>query len=289
MNYFLFLISITCLSQSPTWVRLASAPALTLGFWRLFISALIMLCIAYWTTFRHKSLKEILPTEGRQATLLSGAFFFLHLWTYTLGAQNTSVANCMILFAVNPLFTAVGSYLMFKEKLTPRLGFAYVFAALGIYQLVNPHIDFRSNGTFGDISALASAGFYSAYILYSKQARKHMPNSVFSVGLYTSAALLFFITAMVKQTPLTPYPMNTWLSIGGLVVFSTLLGHGLFTYLLGHLNINWMSCGKLMEPAIAAMMAFVIFNEKLAANTIAAFALTAVAVVILFAPWKKKI
>lgn len=289
MTYFLFLIAITCLSQSATWVRLAAAPALMLGFWRLFGGAIIMSVIAYRDHIRHKKLSQIFPRSGRQPMLLAGVFFFLHLWTYTLAAQHTSIANCMILFAVNPLFTAVGSYLFFKEKLSPRLGFAYIFAALGIYQLVNLNIDFKSNGTFGDVSALASAALYSAYILSGKKARLTMANSIFSVGLYSSGALLFLIAALWREVPLWHYPMVTWLSVGGLIVLSTLLGHGIFTYLLTHLNINWMSCGKLIEPVLAALIGFLIFNENLLPNTIAAFAFTAVAVVILFAPWKKKI
>lgn len=289
MNYFLFLLAITCLSQSSTWVRLAEAPALMLGFWRLLGGAIIMLAIAYWTSFRHQAWRDLVPKQGRKSTLLAGIFFFLHLWTYALAAQNTSIANCMILFAVNPLFTAIGSYLVFKEKLNPRLGFAYLFAALGIYQLVNLNIDFRSNGSFGDTSALVSAIFYSAYILSGKKARQSMTNPVFSLGLYVSGAALFLATALAQGIPLLHYPPITWLSVGCLVVLSTLLGHGIFTYLLGHMNINWMSCGKLIEPVLASLIAFVLFKESLSPNTVTAYALTAVAVVILFAPWKKKI
>lgn len=289
MNYFLFLIAITCLSQSTTWVRLSGAPALMLGFWRLFGACLVMLAIAYWTTLKDKNIKEIFPQNGRKATLLSGAFFFLHLWTYAVAVQNTSVANCMILFAVSPVFTSIGSYLIFKDKLTPRLGFAYIFAALGIYQLVNIHIDFSSNGTFGDTSALASAVFYSGYILSGKRARAHMPNSIFSVGLYSSAAVLFLVTALIKGVPLLGYADVTWYSIGCLILLSTVLGHGLFTYLLNHLDINWMSCGKLIEPVFASLIAYLIFKETLSPNAVTAFAFTAVAVMILFMPWKKKI
>jgi len=288
MNHFLFLIAVTCLSQSPTWVRIAAAPALALGFWRLFGASILMLGIAILSRDKTQPLRNIWPQSGKKETIMSGVFFFLHLWTYTLSAQNTTIANCMILFSLNPLFTAVGSYLIFKEKFTPRLGFAYIFAALAIYNLFAERIDFRSNGTFGDVSAIAAAALYSAYIISSKRARRHMPNPVFSVGLYSSAALLFLATALTKQIQLLNYPMNTWAGVAGLIVFSTLLGHGLFTYLLGHLNINWMSCGKLIEPAIASLVAFLIFGEALSSNTIKAFALTATAVVILFAPWKTK-
>ena len=284
----LFFIAIASLSQSATMARLADAPALMIGFWRLLGASLCMISLQAILALK-KSEPFLQPADRKTWawTLCSGIFFFLHLWTFVLAAQNTTVANCMVLYSCNPIFTALGSWLFLKDRLENRhiLAFAFAFSGIGI--LAWDHLDF-SRGMTGELFAVLSAALYSAYILIGKKARMRMSNEQFSWGIYASAACLFFAAGTMNSVTWTGYPSVTWWAIGGTLLFSTLLGHALFTYLLKYLNINWMSCGKLLEPGMSAFVAGLVFHEQLESKTVLAFVFTLIASFVLIQPHLKR-
>lgn len=215
--------------------------------------------------------------------MVSGTFFFFHLWTFVLAAQSTTIANCMVLYSCNPVFTAIGSWLFLKDRIESRHIWAFLLAFSGIGILAWDHLDF-SHGLTGELFAVISAALYSGYILVGKKARSQMQNQQFSWAIYACAACLFFIAGQIQSVTWTHYPSVTWWAIGGTILFSTLLGHALFTYLLKYLNINWMSCGKLLEPGMSAFVAGIVLHEGLEAKTIAAFVLTIAASFVLIKP-----
>lgn len=216
--------------------------------------------------------------------LLTGFFFFLHLWSYFYSAQNTKIANCMILFATNPLFTAVGSFIFFKERLTKNLYFSYLLAFSSLYLLLSNTIEFNPENLKGEISGVVSAFFYSAYILSSKKARQGLDNGIFATGIYFTCGVCFLALDLFKGTPLIGYSQQAWLGILGTIFIPTFLGHAIFTYLMNYLNINWMSCGKLLEPVMSALIAYLIFQENINSATKVSFLLTIMAVIILLYP-----
>jgi drug/metabolite transporter (DMT)-like permease len=281
---FLYFLALFCLAQSANIVRLVQAPIEILGFWRLLVSALILLPLAIFkgnlmAGYRHNPRLFFY-------SLLSGFFFFLHLWTFFYSAHHTSIAHCMIIYSVNPLFTAVGAWLFFREAVSWRLLAAYVLAFLGIYQLMGSQFSLLSiqGGGSGDWSALASAVFFVGYLLFGKKIRQSVANTSYSVVIYLTASLFFGATALLQNYQFTDYPTTTWLAIGASILLPTLLGHALFTYLMKFMNINLMTCGKLIEPAISSITAYFLFAESLNDNTVVAFFLMSTAIIILFYP-----
>lgn len=287
MNYLLFAVSILSLSQSANLIRYAQAPALAVGAWRLLGAALAMAVILMLTD--RKSVRQMTAIFRSPIVWISGTFFFFHLWTYFWAVQNTTIAAAMILFATNPLMTALWSKVLVQDTPHPRLGIAWVVGFLGLILLLWERWNTAHMNFLGNISALASAVLYSGYILTGKIGRKQFSNTTLTTGLYSVTALWFFIMAILRDVPLTNYPSYTWWTIAALVIFPTLMGHAVFTYLLKFLNINWMSCGKLLEPAIAAFVAFFLFGEAISTTTVAAFILTGIAVAILYSPWERKV
>lgn len=276
----LLFIAILSLSQAANLIRWAAAPIDVIGFWRLLIAASLLLPSA-WSL--RLSLKQV-PLKFFALNLLSGVFLFLHFWTFFYAAQNTKIANAMIIFATNPLFTALGAYLFFKEKITWRLALAYLLAGFGLFQLLNQSIKFSTEQLNGDLSALISAALFSGYILSGRGIRPHFDNRLYAFIIYSVTAILFGISALAQDLNFLGYPNKTWIAIVVLAVVTTLMGHALFTYLLKYINVNTLSCAKLIEPALSALVAFIAFGENLNAQTIVAFVFTATAVLVLFGP-----
>lgn len=284
LHTLLYFLALVCLSTSPNWAKLNLMPVDILGFWRLSIAAIL---VGIWILFTKKVSFRIQWSYLRWV-LISGVFFFLHLWTYKYASKNTSVSNTVVLFASNPIWASIGGALFFHEKITRRLVLSYVLALIGIYILVHHQIEFSTEGIQGDLAALISAGFYSAYMLAGKKGREHFDNTFLSFIQYTVCALGFALTALFTQHNFTGYNETSWLAVAGLVLLPTLLGHLSLTYLVKSMNLTVMSCGKLLEPIFASIMAYFIFNESLSPHSWIAFLLTASGVLILFAPGLKR-
>lgn len=288
MNNFLYFVAIIALSQAGNLARFAAAPPEVLGFWRLLGASLVMLVFAATHQKQIRFYKEF-NRSNIQFAILSGFFFFVHLWTYKFAAQNTTIANGMILFATNPLFTAIITIIFMKEKFERRYLISYTLALISIYLLIQQNLQLNSKNSLGDLSAITSAFLYSLYIIFGKKARHAMSNPTYTFFIYGFAATCFLSLSLWKGTELTNYPIKTWLGIALLVTFPTLMGHAIFSYLLKNLNINWMSTGKLAEPVMATLAAYFLFSEELSPNTAISFTLTAIAIFILIAPYKKKL
>ena len=281
LHILLYLLAIASLASSATLIRLAQAPLEVIGFWRLLASALFLLPFALKSGQLMRYLKN--PSELGMVAI-SGLFFFAHLWTYFYSAQHTRIANCMIIFATNPVFVSLASFLVFREKLTVRLGLAYICAAIGVYGLVSHSLSFEQGFLWGDLSALLSAFLFAIYLVTGKKARLTMPNSDYTFIAYSLTAVLFGVSGWLAEKSFTTYGPITWEAILLSVLFPTLLGHVLFSYLMKRMNLNFMSCGKLLEPALSAVLAFLVFQEKLTPDAVGAFFFTTLAVLILFLP-----
>lgn len=281
----LYFLALVCLSTSANWAKLNQMPAEVLGFWRLSISALILIAFQAYRT----GLPRVAINRKNSWVFISGFFFFLHLWTYKYAAKHAAISNMMVLFASNPIWASIGSRLFFKERIYPRVYMAYVFAMAGIIFLVASTINFNPEQTYGNVIALVSAVFYSAYMLTGKKARENHSNEIYSTYQYLMCGLLFLSVALMKEQPLVAdYNLTSWVAVAGLIIFPTFLGHFLLTHLVKTMNMGVLSCGKLIEPIIGSIIAFFVFHEALSASFFTAFLLTSLSVIILFWPQIKK-
>ena len=282
--YFLALLS---LSTSPNWAKLNHMPVEVLGFYRLGIAALLL---ALWILAK----KQLWKTQNNppinwfsKATMwaiVSGFLFFLHLWTYKYAAKNTSISNTMIIFSSNPIWASIGAITFFGEKISKQLVFSYFLALLGVYILVAHEFNLASGINYGDWSAVISALFYAAYMLTGKKARHHFDNVNYALIQYATCAVFFGFCILGTEASITGYDLTSWLAVGGLVLLPTFLGHFSFTYLVKHMNLSIMICGKLIEPMLASIIAYFVFREKISPYAWVAFALTGASVLVLFAP-----
>jgi drug/metabolite transporter (DMT)-like permease len=285
--WLLLALSLFALSQAANLVRLADAPPDAIGAWRLTGAALFLFPLAY----SRGTLAPLRTTSVKNWgwIVLSGAFFFAHLWTYFYSAHHTKIANCVIIFATNPLFTAMGAFVFFKEKFTSRFAIAYGLAFVSLWLLMNEglRIDsdfFNSEDSSGKLSGLLSAFLYSGYLLTGKRVRSQFSNLAYTTIIYLVTGLLFLTNGLLNGVPMTGYSANFWPSIIALIAIPTLMGHAIFTYLIQHLNINLLSCSKLIEPIFSSLVALVVFKEELLPTTITAFVLMSFAILILFGP-----
>ncbi len=284
-HLFLYFLAIFCLSQSAAFAKWAAAPPEVIGFWRLLAAGLIFLPWAYWKSDLKNQWK--LNPLHRKWIYLTGLFFFAHLWTFFYASQHTLISHTMIIFATNPLFVALGQWWLSKERPPQKTVIAYLLAVISLIILFKQSQGNSDSQILGDLSALGSSVFFSIYILMSKKSREVFHNSVFTSLMYLSTACFFALVLFFSDNSWTDYKSNTWLAIAGQVLFSTLLGHALISYLMKYLNVTLMTTGKLTEPVMASIVASFVFQERINGYVGFAFVLTVFSLFLLFWPFKK--
>ncbi|MCE9599745.1 MAG: DMT family transporter [Spirochaetia bacterium] len=299
-------LAVISLSQAAILSRWAAAPPEIVGFWRMVCASICLLPFVFGRfgspskdvpeassdSKRNRVAKSdqgrtILHWPSILLCMASGGFFFLHLWTYIFAAQNTNIAHTVIIFAANPLLIAGGAFLFFKERLSLRYAFAILFTGLGLVVLKSEQASVGAV-SLADFSAFASAIFFAGYILTGRLARKSIRNVPYTFAVYATAAVLFFFTVLFRGISFIAWPAQAWIAIGIYVLLPTLLGHTLYSYLLKHMDINLMGCAKLLEPALAAISAWLLFAEGLSERSVLSFFITSIGIAALFWPGRLK-
>ena len=274
-------------SQASTLVRFAETSSLAICFWRLLFAGGLLLP---WALRRKNrmAMRSLAANELKQLALC-GFFLFTHFYFFFRSVQETTIANSLILFSINPVFTAIGAYYFFRERLSLHLILSCVLGFAGVAVLFEGSLEASwaagttiSRGLWGDIWSLASGVCFSGYVLTGKHVRRHLANSSFAAAIYLQTTLYAGLAMLVLGEPFSGYSTQTWWAFLALAIVPTLGGHAIFTYCLNFLNVNFMSCAKLIEPVIAAAVASWLFNEPLTDNAALGFLLTSASVVVLY-------
>ncbi len=198
------------------FVRLIESDALTIAFWRQFISgsviALGLLAVQGLAPFR-----AVLGT-GRVG-LIYGACTGISGILFVLAVANTSVANVVFIIASMPVFAMVFSRIFLSEPITRRmlLTILAVFVGLGV-------IAFGSGQTQGaswkgDLLAVAVSATFAAGLTAARQVR-HVSMVPALPMAYLVAALLM----MPVAAPLSVAPAQIPLVLlhGGVIALSSI-------------------------------------------------------------------
>lgn len=281
MFVLLLFISLIFQSQASVLIRFAEAPSLVICFWRLLFATGLLAPWAYLARNNRIALRNLNHHDWSQLGLC-GFFLFLHFYLFFRAVQETSIANAMVLYSINPVFTAIGAYIFFRERITLQLVLACFLGIAGVFVLFKGSLDSQTSGLQGDIWSILSAVFFSGYILTGKHVRRKLANTAFASAVYFQTAVYSAIVMWLLNTPFTGYSNTTWWIFLVLAVVPTLGGHAIFTYCLNHLNVNFMSCAKLIEPVLAAGVASWLFNEAFTSLGIIGFLLTSASVLVLY-------
>jgi drug/metabolite transporter (DMT)-like permease len=248
---------IFALSFSAMFVRWADAPGPVTAFYRLFFSIFLLLPFFAPRVKTNQSLKSrsiIFP-------LLAGVFtaFDLGLWTASL--SYTTAANATLLGNTAPLWVALGTWLILKQKLSPAFWRGLGITLLGAALIMGTDFLLHPRFGLGDAMAVFTGFFYGGYFLFTERSRVHFDpvSHIWLVGV--GASLTLFIVNTVLQYPLSGYPAQTWLVFLSTAVVSQLVGYMSLAYALGHLPASVVSPTMILQPIITTFLAIPLLGE----------------------------
>jgi len=258
--YAALFLGVLAISTSAIFVKFADAPSSAIAFYRLGITALVLLP---FLLFSRKRLREAASLSGKQLLLIaaSGILLGVHYVMWFESLRYTSIASSIVLVCLQPLFSLVFALLLFRE--VPRKS-AVVGCLVSISGCVIIGMtDFRIGGMalFGDILAFLAAGVVALYFIAGQAVRKTtgpVTYTVFSYGIGTAFLLVY---ALLRGDALSGFSPSTWAALLGLALVATVGGQFLFNILLKRVSATAVTMSILGEPVGTCILACCIFGD----------------------------
>ncbi|ARF13470.1 DMT family transporter [Sporosarcina ureae] len=255
-------LGVLTVGLSAIFVKMATADAGVIAFYRMFFSAVIMLPL-FLISYRNE-LKSLTRRDWLYTTC-SGIFLAVHFILWFESLNYTSVASSTVLVTLQPIFALAGTALFFKEIITGKMLTAVFIALTGSF--IISWGDFQVSGValFGDLLALLACAFVTAYLLIGQNVRKRISLVTYTFLVYSVSSVALFFYVLVTQEPFFGYPTADWGWFLALAILPNLLGHTLFNWAVKWVSTNVVSIAILFEPVLASIAAYFVLHEKITA------------------------
>ena len=255
----MLIIGILGISLSSIFVKFSQAPSAVTAAYRLCWTVLFLTPVVFGKKDVRAELKAI-PQKMVLLSVLSGLFLAIHFVLWFESLKHTSVASSTTIVCTEVIWVCLGYCLVLKGKLTWK-AVAAIVVALGGSALIAYSDSGSDAHLYGDILALLSAIAVAVYTLIGQVVRKHASTTVYTYIVYSACAFVLVITCLVQRQSLFSYGFSPVVVGLLLAVFSTILGHSIFSWCLKYFTPAFVSASKLCEPVVAALVAIPLFWE----------------------------
>lgn len=248
---------------APIFVRLSVLEPTATAFHRAFLSLPLLWLPWIVGQGRGRLAEGRLSGRDKALLMLAGAFFAGDLACWHWALRYTSVANSTLLANFAPFFVTLGAVVLFKERVTRQFLLGLALALCGAVVLIGDSLDLGGGQVLGDGLGLLTAVFYAAYILSVGRLRARF--SVLTVMAWSTlgtAVVLLPIVLLSGEALVAPSAYG-WAVLLGLAWFSHCGGQGLIAFALAHLPAPFSSVSLLLQPVIAALLAWALLAEPL--------------------------
>jgi drug/metabolite transporter (DMT)-like permease len=263
----LFALALVCVLWGTTWIASKEGvkhipDALQMAAIRQLIGGL-----CYVAFFIYK--KTALPKGKEWIPILVLSFlnFMVSNGLSTLALQyQISAGLGAIIGAIFPLWIVVIGLFISKEKMPAKaiigllLGFGGVCVIF--YDHLNDFLDSRFQ--LGILFSVIATWTWAFATLYTKKQALNF-NPYFSLGLQmiiSGIVLYTFSASSGRAVPITAIPWQSWAAIGYLVLFGSLIAFICYLYALQNLPTEQVSIYAYVNPMVAVLCGWLIFNEK---------------------------
>lgn len=266
-------IALIAVSLAAIFIRLSEleiSPNATI-FNRLWIATV---AIAFWRVLENSKVKNSTTNDqpqdspasdkSRQTVLLLSmgivSSISLILWAWSL--TQTTVANSVVIRNLTPVFTTLGGIIL-GQAIYQKFMLGMVIALLGAISIGIGDFEYSMMNVWGDLAALVSAMFYGINLLIVERLRLKLKSTEIILWRCFLGTLVILPFAILTEGPIFPDSKLGWLSVIALALVCQLLGQGLLIYSLKKVSSAFVSVLLLLEPAISALLAWIVFAESL--------------------------
>lgn len=261
------LLGVVGISFAPIFVRLSEVGPISTAFWRVTLAIPF-----FWFCLPSRNREKIKNSQENHVSIgwliTPGIFFGAGLSLWHLAIQYTSVANSTLLANFAVILVSLFAWHYWKERFGPSFVIGAAFALFGIALLVG--IDYGNfDQRTGNFIALIAAVGYAAYLISIKKVRKNISTQKIMYWSTISCSMTLLPIMLLSNETVMPQTANGWWILFGLAFAAHFAGQGLITYAIAHLPASFSAVNLLLQPVIAAILAWVLLSEALSGLQIA--------------------
>ena len=249
------------LGCSPILVRISELGPVATAFWRL---ALALIPLSMLFARRGGDGRLPVTLEQHLTAAMPGVFLAGDLATWHTSLHMTSVTNSTLLANMAPIFVTLVSWLFLHERIRASFVAALALSITGVVVLNGASFTVGGGAHVrGDAVAIGAAAFYAGYFIFLARARTAFSTSVVMLWSTIAATVCVLPLALLFERAFVPHSIAGWavvIALGWLVHAG---GQGLIAFSLAWLPATFSSLTLLIQPVVAAVLAWIVLSEPL--------------------------
>jgi len=252
-------ISVISVSFAAIFIVSIDAPALSIAFYRLLFTTLLILPFIF---IYKKTRDELfnLPRSKLYVMIGIGIILAAHFALWITSLKLTSVASSVILVTAHPLLVGPVSHFFLKEKLSVLNYIGIVLSVCGVIILIYGNYGFALgiDTLEGNILAILGGIAAGLYILGGRKLRKTVSIGSYAFVVYTVGTIVLFFICIFLKTTLINISYRDLAIIFLMAIVAGIFGHTLYNWSLQHIRASVASVVLLGEPIGSSILAFLL-------------------------------
>ncbi|MBD2004732.1 MULTISPECIES: DMT family transporter [Cyanophyceae] len=244
--------------------------------------AIASLCLLLFT-HKEGSLPKLKPQQILQVVLLGLTGVFAYNAFFFLGLKTITASRAALIVALNPVFIALCSAIVFKEKLTPLKLTGILTSLLGATVVISKGnlLNFLAgNLGWGEVFLLGCVFSWVAYTLIGKLAMKELSPLAASTYACVIGAIALFFPAWMEGLAQNfgQISLTAWLGVFYLGFLGSAVGFNWYYEGVQAIGAAKASVFINLVPVSAILLAAILLNEQLTATLLLGGALVVIGV-----------
>ncbi|HAF61085.1 MAG TPA: EamA family transporter [Anaerolineaceae bacterium] len=259
-------IGILAVSTASIFIRNAqiTLPSTVIAAGRLAFATIILAPFSAKKAIRDYS---ELDRSKKIRIMLAGVFLGIHFLVWIRSLEMTSIASSVILVTTTPIWVALLSPLLLKEKVARGVAVGLIVAMLGIVILFwGPSSDsgqqLSTQSLSGNLLALCGAWMAAAYTMIGRDVRNAIPLRSYVFMVYGIAAVVAILFSIPDLQTIQEFSMEGLFWVLLLALIPQVIGHTLFNRAVRQMPVVYASIALLGEPIGSIILAWLFLAEK---------------------------
>lgn len=214
---------------------------------------------------RQRGLSLALPSRHRRV-VIAAALTYLLVWNMasTYAARMIPSGQAALLGFTMPLWAALISFLVFKERLTGRMLLAMALGAAGVGLLMSRSLEAYAQAPLGVVLGLVAGIGWAGGTLLLKRGAVDIPATVLTGWQLLIAAVPISVGALLTHDPQAAAPSwLTWALVLYIALVPTAIGNLAWFAIVGLLPANVAGLSSIMVPVVAMVTGALVHGEPL--------------------------
>jgi drug/metabolite transporter (DMT)-like permease len=244
-------------------VALREIPSMVLPGMRIAIAFLCFIPIYLWDRPHHKKTPFRRADIGK-LILISICGITFNQFFFIAGLERTSVAHMAVFISLTPVLVLLIAAAIGQEKITAPKLIGMLVAMAGVLSIeLSAGGESRIATPLGDLFGFLCTLSFAIYTVAGRDLGARYGSIPMNLLMHGIGAITLLPLAFMNRGSFHLSQVSTtgWMSLGYMVVFSSVCAYLIFYYALMHIPASRVAAFTYAEPVLAAILGFAILGE----------------------------